>query len=213
MPSHPRKQVGIAEPGRDVWPHPSARAAIFLDRDGVVNRAIVRDGRPYPPASPAELEILPGVPEAVAALRSAGYRLVIVTNQPDVANARQTREGVEALHDRILSAVPVDDIKVCYHDDRDGCGCRKPKPGMLLEAAAEWSLDLSSSYMVGDRWRDIGAGKAAGCRTILVGSGYGEPMPILPDAVVNSLYEASTWILSRRFESGLGDRDHIGAAT
>jgi D-glycero-D-manno-heptose 1,7-bisphosphate phosphatase len=175
----------------------SARPAVFLDRDGVINRSPVRDGKPYPPASVSELEILPGVPEAVAGLRAAGFVVIIATNQPDVAKGTQSREGVEAIHRRIVESVPVDEIRTCYHDDRDGCGCRKPRPGMLLDSAGKWSIDLGRSYMVGDRWRDISAGRAAGCRTILVGTGYGEEFPDPPDATVASLGEAGVLILNR----------------
>src|SRR6185436_14383127 len=108
------------------------RRAVFLDRDGVINRAIVRAGRPHPPASPAEFEILPGVPAALQRLKSAGFWLVLVTNQPDVARGTQTRAGVEALHASLRARLPLDDIRVCYHDDPDGCECRKPAPGLLL---------------------------------------------------------------------------------
>ena len=118
-----------------------------------------------------------------------------MTNQPDVGNGLQRRKVIEAMHNRIRRELPIDDLKVCYHIDRDKCECRKPKPGMLLQAAKEWSLDLRESYMIGDRWRDIGAGKAAGCRTILVGDGYGERQPELPDMAVRSLLEAATLIL------------------
>jgi D-glycero-D-manno-heptose 1,7-bisphosphate phosphatase len=169
--------------------------AVFLDRDGVINRAFVRGGRPYPPERLEDLELLPGVAEAAVALRAAGFALVVVTNQPDVATGRQCRVVVEAMHERIRALVPVDAIKVCYHNDADDCGCRKPRPGMLLEAAAEHSLDLSRAFMVGDRWRDIAAGSAAGCRTILVGDGYGERFPVSPDAAAGSLAEAARLIL------------------
>jgi D-glycero-D-manno-heptose 1,7-bisphosphate phosphatase len=169
---------------------------VFLDRDGVINRAIVRGGKPYAPAGLDELEILPGVAESAAALKRAGFLLIVATNQPDVARGAQRRETVEALHERIRSAVPVDAFEVCYHDDADRCTCRKPRPGMLLAAAAGWSVDLGRSFMVGDRWRDVGAGRAAGCRTILVGDGYGEPFPDAPDAVVGSLREAAALILA-----------------
>ena len=172
--------------------------AVFLDRDGVINRAFVRDGKPYPPDGPEDLELLPGVVEAAETLRAAGFALVVVTNQPDVATGRQRREVVETMHERIRALVPIDAIKVCYHTDADDCSCRKPRPGMLLEAAAERSLDLSRSFMVGDRWRDVGAGSAAGCRTILVGDGYGERFPVSPDAVASSLREVAGLILSWR---------------
>jgi D-glycero-D-manno-heptose 1,7-bisphosphate phosphatase len=174
----------------------SGRRAVFLDRDGVINRAFVRNGRPYPPDRLEQLELLPGVVEAVASLRAAGFLVVVATNQPDVASGRQRRAVVEAMHERIRSLVPVDAIKVCYHGEADGCGCRKPRPGMILEAAQEWSVDLARSFMVGDRWRDVGAGRAAGCGTILVGDGYGEDFPVPPDALARSLREAADLILS-----------------
>ena len=170
--------------------------AVFLDRDGVINRVIMRSDRPYSPTSLEEIEFLPGVGEAVEALRRADYRIIIVTNQPDVALGRTKRETVEAIHERLSRSFPIDDIKVCYHVDEDDCSCRKPKPGMLLEAARQWSLNLPQSYMVGDRWRDIGAGKAAGCKTILVGDGYGEKELDEPDAAFPTLLEASLFILS-----------------
>jgi D-glycero-D-manno-heptose 1,7-bisphosphate phosphatase len=172
--------------------------AVFLDRDGVLYRAIIHHGRPYPPPSLEEAQLLPGVDEAVHALRRGGYRLIIVTNQPDVRRGLQEREVVEAMHQCLRQTLSIDDIKVCYHVDEDACACRKPKPGMLLEAAREWSLDLRRSFMVGDRWRDIGAGKAAGCRTILIKTEYREREAEGPDAVVGSLFEASALILSIR---------------
>lgn len=169
--------------------------AVFVDRDGVINRAAVRDGRPYPPSSADELVFLPGVGEAIDALRRGGFRVIVVTNQPDVATGVQRREVVEAMHDKIRRAFAIDDIKACYHADRDACLCRKPKPGMLLQAATEWSLDLRLSFMVGDRWRDIEAGRAAGCQTILIRYPYDERQAERPDAIVDSLLEASVLIL------------------
>lgn len=173
----------------------STKRAVFLDRDGVINRSIVRNGKPYPPASLQELEILPGVEEAIQALRHAGFLIVVVTNQPDVATGIQRREVVEAMHRELRGKLPIDDIRVCYHTDADGCACRKPKPGMLLDAAREHSIDLSRSFLVGDRRRDIAAGKAAGCYTFFIDNGYREEAPDSPDAVVASLREASRIIL------------------
>lgn len=174
------------------------RRAIFLDRDGVLNRAIVVQGRPHPPATLAEFEVLPGVVEACAELRRAGFLLIVVTNQPDVARGIQRREVVEAMNDALLADVPLDDIRVCYHDDQDQCVCRKPLPGLLVQAAREWQIDLSASYMVGDRWKDIETGRKAGCRTILIDCNYREPMLSAPDHQVRSLAEAPHWILSQR---------------
>lgn len=172
------------------------RRAVFLDRDGVINETVVRDGRPYPPSSVEELTFSPGVAEAIEALRAAGFRIIVVTNQPDVATGAQRREIVEAIHERIRRLFGIDDIRVCYHLDQDDCACRKPKPGLLLEAANDWSVDLKRSFMVGDRWRDIEAGKAAGCKTILIGGGYAERQADAPDAVVGSLAEAGALITS-----------------
>jgi D-glycero-D-manno-heptose 1,7-bisphosphate phosphatase len=170
--------------------------AVFLDRDGVINRVLIRDGRPYPPASLDELEILPGVADALGDLKSAGFRLIVATNQPDVAKGTQRREMVEAFHDRLRQTLPIDAIHVCYHVDADGCACRKPRPGMLLEAARVWGIDVARSTMIGDRWRDIDAGRAAGCKTIWVRCDYEEQLPENPDAVVASLWEASRLILA-----------------
>ena len=172
------------------------KRAVFLDRDGVINRAIVRSGRPYPPLSAEEMEFLPGVGEAIHMLKDAGFRLIVVTNQPDVATGVQRQVVVEAMHERIRREFPIDDIRVCYHVDQDDCTCRKPKPGMLLQAAAEWTIDIPRSFMVGDRWRDIGAGKAAGCRTIRLGDGYHEAQPDEPDCVADSLLAASKLIIA-----------------
>jgi len=162
----------------------------------VINEAVVRDGKPFPPESLAEMKILPGVPEALKELRAAGFRLIVVTNQPDVAKGTQRREVVDAMNRFLAKWLDLDAVKVCYHVDADACTCRKPKPGMLLEAAREWSIDLARSYMVGDRWRDIAAGKAAGCRTVLVESGYDERAAENPDVIVGSLLEASEVIVA-----------------
>ena len=171
--------------------------AVFLDRDGVINRAIVRNGKPYPPDSLKELEILPGVPEALARLKQGGFWLIIATNQPDVARGIKTRKEIEALHQVLESQLPIDEIRVCYHDDTDHCECRKPKPGLLIEAARSFGLDLSASIMVGDRWRDIEAGQLAGCQTIFIDCDYAERKPQTPTVRVGSLVQAADWILAQ----------------
>lgn len=179
------------------------RPAVFLDRDGVINRAIVREGKPYPPSSVQELEILPQVASALLDLKAQGFALFIITNQPDVARGAQTRHTIEAMHETLASSLPIDDIFVCYHDDADECVCRKPKRGLLLEAQREHNIDLSRSFVVGDRWRDIDAGHNAGCQTVLIDYGYRERKPAKPpEATVRSLREAADWILrSTRNES------------
>lgn len=176
----------------------SLRSAVFLDRDGVLNRAVIRGGKPYPPASLAELEMLPDVKEALADLKAAGFLLLVVTNQPDVGKGTQSREMVEAIHARLRAELPLDDIFVCYHVDADACSCRKPMPGLLEQAALQYGIDLASSYMVGDRWRDIDAGHRAGCTTIFLDYAYQERGPEREPAVrVQSLREAARWILDR----------------
>jgi D-glycero-D-manno-heptose 1,7-bisphosphate phosphatase len=174
------------------------RQAVFLDRDGVLNRADVRDGKPYPPADLDEVEILPGVVEACTTLHEAGFLLIAVTNQPDVARGAQHREIVEAINQVLQAHLPLDDVRVCYHDDIDHCSCRKPEPGLLLEATRDWDIDLSTSFMVGDRWKDVEAGQRAGCKTVFVDCGYAEGAPDSPDLRVASLVEAVSWILQSR---------------
>ena len=178
--------------------HSAGRPAVFFDRDGVLNRAVIRDGRPFPPDSVALLEIVPDAEAALGRLHLAGYVLVCVTNQPDVARARQRIEEVQAINAAIRQRLPLDDLRVCYHDNLDRCDCRKPAPGMLIASARDHDLDLSASVMVGDRWSDIEAGRRAGCRTILVGTGYGEEnrWAAEPDARVTSLGDAAAWILT-----------------
>lgn len=173
------------------------RRAVFLDRDGVINRPVVRDGKPFPPATLDDLEVLPGVEGALHRLHAAGFRLVVVTNQPDVARRTQARSVVDAMHAQLASTLPIDDFRVCDHDDAAGCACRKPKAGLLEAAAREAGISLAESFMVGDRWRDVEAGRRAGCTTIFIDWGYREQQPEAPDGTVGSLPEAAEWILSR----------------
>jgi D-glycero-D-manno-heptose 1,7-bisphosphate phosphatase len=147
-----------------------------------------------------EFELLPGVVGAVNRLHAAGFLLVVVTNQPDVRTGLTKREAVGEMHERLYQWLPVDDIKVCYHVEADGCDCRKPKPGMLLTSSRERGIDLKSSWMIGDRWRDVAAGKAAGCRTILVECSYAERKAEAPDFTVHSLREAAEIILKAAAE-------------
>jgi D-glycero-D-manno-heptose 1,7-bisphosphate phosphatase len=171
------------------------KRAVFLDRDGVINRAVVRGGRPYPPANLAELQILPGVSEALNKLHAADYLLIVVTNQPDVARGTAKKKDIEQINSQLTSRLPLDGIKTCYHDERDECRCRKPLPGALFDASIEHNIDLSKSFIVGDRWRDIEAGKRAGCKTFFVNYRYTEQQPEMPDFIVSSLAEAAEIII------------------
>jgi len=171
--------------------------AVFLDRDGVLNANLVRDGKPYAPRSLAEFQLLPGVEDALGRLKAAGFLTIVATNQPDVPNGITPLAVVEAMHAELRRRLALDDIKICFHTDADNCACRKPKPGLILEAAAERDIDLKASYFVGDRWRDIEAGRAAGCHTILVDHGLAQDRPANADKTVASLSEAAAHILSR----------------
>ena len=175
------------------------RRAVFLDRDGVINQAFLRDGKPYPPKNFNEFVLLPNVVEACKKLNKSGYTIIVVTNQPDVGRGTLSRGIVEEMHNFLLAHLPIDQIAVCYHPGRgqSDCQCRKPLPGMLLSASKKLGLDLSESWMVGDRFTDIICGKSAGCRTILVGGGYNEESRVTPDFRVSNLAEAVAKILSR----------------
>jgi len=174
---------------------PALRPAVFLDRDGVINRTFTRDGVSVPPPTVEEFAFLPGVVEACQRLHSAGFPLVVVTNQPDVARGMTTRERVEELHAIVRQNLPILDVMVCCHDNADNCDCRKPKPGMLLQSAQRWNLDLARSFMVGDRHSDVLAGQAAGCRTILVVTPFSKADRCQPDHCAADLAAAVEWIL------------------
>jgi D-glycero-D-manno-heptose 1,7-bisphosphate phosphatase len=171
--------------------------AVFLDRDGVLIRAPVVGGRPHSIRRVEELELEDGAAKGCAALRAAGFLLVAVTNQPEIARATLSREVVDAMHARLAELLPLDDIRVCPHDDADGCDCRKPNPGMLLDAAREHGIALDRSFMVGDRWKDVEAGRRAGCTCVFLDREYSESMPVRPDVTVRELGEAVAWILAR----------------
>jgi D-glycero-D-manno-heptose 1,7-bisphosphate phosphatase len=170
--------------------------AVFLDRDGVLIRTFVRNGVPHPPAGLKEMEILPGVPAALAQLAAAHFKLIVVSNQPDVARGTQSRAIIEAMNGALQSALPLDGVYVCFHDDGDGCDCRKPAPGLLQTAAREHDIDLERSFMIGDRWSDIVAGVRAGCRTLLVDREYSQRHRCNPDWVIADVSEAARRIIA-----------------
>ncbi len=187
-----RRQVG---PAHVSGTQPVRRRAVFLDRDGVLNEAVVREGKPFPPRSPDEVVVVPGVAQACRALRDVGLVLVVVTNQPDVARGAQSASGVAAINSLLRRHVTVDALYVCHHDNVDDCRCRKPRTGMLTTAALDLDLDLNQSFMVGDRWSDIAAGQGAGCRTVYIDYRYQEQGALEPDHVVSNPVEALEWVL------------------
>ncbi|MEG3618319.1 HAD family hydrolase [Magnetovibrio sp. PR-2] len=173
------------------------KRAIFLDRDGVLNRTDVRDAKPYAPTRVEDFDILPDVAEALSSFKRAGFFLVVVTNQPDVGNGKVERETVEAMHQSLMRDLPIDALKVCYHKQSEGCPCRKPEPGMLLDAAEEYGIDVPNSFMIGDRAGDVLAGKSAGCRTVFIDLGYrSSEQTTQADIITNSLPEAADRILA-----------------
>ena len=171
------------------------RKAIFLDRDGVLNQTVFRNGKPRAPYTLEEFSLFPGVPEATQLLKEMDYLLIVVTNQPDVARGWVSRESVDMVNNKIKELIHLDDIKICFHTDNDQCQCRKPRPGMLFEATSEWNINVSKSFMIGDRHSDVEAGKNAGCKTILIGDGDNSSA-IKPDFQKNSLLEAAQMIAS-----------------
>lgn len=174
------------------------RRAVFLDRDGVIVQAAVREGKPFPPPSLRQMRIVEDARQALLDLKGAGFLIIVVTNQPDVARGTQSRSEIESMHSILSEQLPIDYFRVCYHDDRDECSCRKPKPGLLIEASGRYKVDLRSSFLVGDRWRDIDAGRSAGCFTVWIDHGYAERAPSgAPNARVTCLREAVAWICSQ----------------
>jgi D-glycero-D-manno-heptose 1,7-bisphosphate phosphatase len=171
------------------------KRAVFLDRDGVINIAFKLKGVPVPPRSINDLQILDGVKEAIKLLNARNFMVVVVTNQPDVARGIVTQESVETINLHLRNELLIKHFYTCFHDDQQGCDCRKPKPGLLQKAAQDLGIDLHRSYIVGDRWRDIAAGQAAGCECYFIDYEYSETSPQLPFTKVSSLIEATYSIL------------------
>jgi D-glycero-D-manno-heptose 1,7-bisphosphate phosphatase len=172
--------------------------AVFLDRDGVINANVLRNGKPVAPTSLAQFRLLPGVATAIRRLKEGGFFVIVVTNQPDVRTGLTPQETLDSIHAVLRQELLIDDIKVCPHIDADDCACRKPKPGLILDAAREYGIDLARSYLVGDRWRDTFAGRAAGCFTFFVDHKVEQEKPHGADRVVEALCQAVNYILDER---------------
>ena len=166
------------------------KKAVFLDRDGVINKAFIKDGLPKSPNSLNELKILPGVKESILRLKELGFICLVVTNQPDVPRGKINKNTVIEMNNFLKKDIELDDIFVCYHDDKDNCNCRKPKPGLLLQASKKWNVDFKKSFMIGDRWRDIQAGEEVGCKTIYLNYNYKDIKPKDPSFVTDTLLNA-----------------------
>jgi D-glycero-D-manno-heptose 1,7-bisphosphate phosphatase len=174
------------------------RKAVFFDRDGVLNKPLICHGQPHSPENLEEFEITAEAPEALRSLKRAGFLLIVATNQPNVARGLQPQSMIEQMHERLRTKLPLDDIRVCYHDDHHQCYCRKPRPGLLHEAAEDWGISLNQSYMIGDRWKDVEAGRRAGCRTVLLRYPYNASDARTADHWAATLLEAAVWILDAK---------------
>ena len=171
--------------------------AIFLDRDGVLIRTDIRKGRPYAIRKLADLEYLPGAREAVQRARELGFLTIVVTNQPDVARGLADKAEVDAMHAQIIETLGVDDVQACFEVEGPDSRRYKPRPGMLLDAAEQFGIDLEKSYLIGDRWRDIDAGQAAGCFSVFIDCGYSEELRQPPDAIVPDITAAMDLVVAR----------------
>ena len=173
--------------------------AIFLDRDGILNFTAVKNGKSHPPLNLKETIINPSAKLVLPILKQEGYLLIGITNQPDVVRGEQKQEVIEEINNHLLNCLPLTEIFVCYHDNEDNCNCRKPKPGLIFQAAQKYKISLTNSYMIGDRWKDIEAGKCAGCKTIFIDYKYNEGhTDTKPDYSVDDISEIIEIIIPNR---------------
>ena len=172
--------------------------AVFLDRDGVLSRSIVRNGKSFAPRSLKDFILMPNSHRSVMLLKQFGFKVIVVTNQPDIGNGLVTLAVVELMHQKLLEKIMVDDVFLCAHRQDEGCDCRKPKPGMLLAASVKHGIDLKKSFIIGDRSIDIEAGQRAGCKTIFIDRHYKEPGPMHAETKVTSLQSAVAYILDNK---------------
>ena len=178
------------------------KKAVFLDRDGVINEAFIKNGQPSSPNSLDELKILPGVKESILRLKKLNFICLVVTNQPDVPRGKIKKNTVIKMNNYLKKVIELDDILVCYHDEKDNCNCRKPKPGLLLQACKKWNVDFKKSFMIGDRWKDIQAGENVGCKTIYLDYSYKDIKPKNSDFVTDTLLNA-TYIIEKIYNRKL----------
>ena len=172
------------------------KKAVFLDRDGVINEAFIKDGLPFSPRSIEELKILPGVKEAIIRLKKLNFICLVITNQPEVTRGKINKNTVIKMNNFLKKEIELDDFFVCYHDDNDNCNCRKPTPGLLLQASKIWNVDFKKSFMIGDRWKDIKAGQVVGCNTIFLDYNYKDIKPKNPNFITDTLLNA-TYIIEK----------------
>jgi D-glycero-D-manno-heptose 1,7-bisphosphate phosphatase len=178
------------------------RRAIFLDRDGVINKVKIDKKGPHSPRTFKQFELIPGVESALMTFHDRGYLNIIVTNQPDVSRGLMRRGELNKMLEFTKKTLPIDDILVCPHDDADNCQCRKPKPGLIQGAAKKWNVDLKNSFFIGDTWKDVEAAKAAGCQSVLINMPYN--IEIKSDYRINNLSDAAGFV--RWGSGGTGEK-------
>ena len=168
--------------------------AIFLDRDGVINKSIIANGKPYAPLLFEDFVFYEDTKKAIVVIQSLDYKTIIVTNQPEINKGNLNHEELKRMNDRIYNELKIDDIFVCEHTSEEDCDCRKPKPGMILNASKKHNIDLSQSFLIGDRYKDIESAHAAGCNSIFIDRKYSEKFPNKQIKSVSSFYEAAIFI-------------------
>jgi len=168
---------------------------VFLDRDGVLNESLVISGKPYAPTQKSEFKITNGSIDAINKIKKKGFLTIIVTNQPDLVTGKLEKHTLDFFHKKLITLMPIDDIFICAHVDRDKCSCRKPKPGLIFKAASKYNINLSKSYMIGDRWRDVDCAKEAGLRSIFIDHRYNEKLNNVPDFTIFTIRDAINCIV------------------
>jgi D-glycero-D-manno-heptose 1,7-bisphosphate phosphatase len=169
--------------------------AVFLDRDGVINRGFIVDGKSYAPRKIEDFKLLPFVIQSVEKLINNGFLVIVITNQPDIANGLLDIETLNLMHEKLITKLKLTDIYFCPHSKNENCECRKPKPGMIYSAVKKYKINISNSFLVGDRASDIEAANAIRCRSIFINRNYKEPKPFTQEKTVNSLKSATNYIL------------------
>lgn len=175
-------------------------SAIFLDRDGVINYSIMHDNKPYAPLNLSELKIIPEIKFVIDFFKQKKFKVFVITNQPDVARGKVSKDEVEKINESIQSQLSIDEIFTCYHDNQDQCECRKPKPGAFMTLSQKYNIDLTKSIMVGDRAKDIEAAKNANCPSVFIDYGYNELKPTDQNYTVDCVDGLLT-CLEKHFES------------
>ena len=146
------------------------KSAVFIERDGILNLVRIENGHPVPPLRRSDFRLNLEAIQPIRQLRLAGFKLIVTTNQPWLSHGCLSRYELERMHEQLRQAFPIDDILVCPHEEMDECPCRKPLPGMFIEAAAMWHLDISRSFVLSDKWQDAEAARRIGCISVLVRS-------------------------------------------